>query len=71
MGSRGENGRQLRAVDTAHRMGHYIVNFIRELSRTPRGDFIFVLAYGATVTSSEGHRDGVREHLNGVKLGTG
>ena len=47
------------------------VNFIRELSRTPRGDFIFVLACGATVTSSEGHRDGVREHLNGMKLGTG
>ena len=47
------------------------VNFIRELSRTPRGDFIFVLACGTTVTSSEGHRDGVREHLNGMKLGTG
>jgi two-component system, LytTR family, response regulator len=47
------------------------VNFIRELSRTPRGDFIFVLACGATVTSSEGHREGVREHLNGMKLGTG
>jgi two-component system LytT family response regulator len=47
------------------------VNHIRELSRTPRGDFIFVLACGATVTSSEGHRDGVREHLNGLKLGTG
>jgi two-component system LytT family response regulator len=47
------------------------VNYIRELSRTPRGDFIFVLACGATVTSSEGHRDGVREHLNRMKLGTG
>jgi hypothetical protein len=47
------------------------VNFIRELSRTPRGDFIFVLACGTTVTSSEGHRDPVREHLNGMKLGTG
>jgi len=47
------------------------VNYIRELSRTPRGDFIFVLACGSTVTSSEGHRDSVREHLNGMKLGTG
>jgi two-component system LytT family response regulator len=47
------------------------VNYIRELSRTPRGDFIFVLACGTTVTSSEGHRDTVREHLNGLKLGTG
>jgi two-component system, LytTR family, response regulator len=47
------------------------VNYIRELSRTPRGDFIFVLACGTTVTSSEGHRDTVRDHLNGLKLGTG
>jgi two-component system LytT family response regulator len=47
------------------------VNYIRELSRTPRGDFIFVLACGTTVTSSEGHRDTVREHLNGMRLGTG
>jgi two-component system LytT family response regulator len=47
------------------------VNYIRELSRTPRGDFIFVLACGTTVTSSEGHRDAVREHLNGMRLGTG
>jgi two-component system, LytTR family, response regulator len=46
------------------------VNYIRELSRTPRGDFIFVLACGTTVTSSEGHRDAVREHLNGLRLGT-
>jgi two-component system LytT family response regulator len=47
------------------------VNHIRQLSRTPRGDFIFVLACGSTVTSSEGHREAVREHLNGMKLGTG
>ena len=47
------------------------VNYIRQLSRTPRGDFIFVLACGTTVTSSEGHREGVREHLNGMRLGTG
>jgi len=47
------------------------VNHIRQLSRTPRGDFIFVLACGSTVTSSEGHREAVREHLNSMKLGTG
>ncbi|HTV80850.1 MAG TPA: LytTR family DNA-binding domain-containing protein [Steroidobacteraceae bacterium] len=47
------------------------VNYIRQLSRTPRGDFIFVLACGTTVTSSEGHRDSVREHLNGMRLGVG
>jgi two-component system, LytTR family, response regulator len=46
------------------------LNHIRELSRTPRGDFIFVLKCGATVTSSEGYRDAVREHLNAMKLGT-
>ena len=54
----------------SHPTQHHAPMF-RELSRTPRGDFIFVLACGATVTSSEGHRDGVREHLNGMKLGPG
>jgi two-component system, LytTR family, response regulator len=39
------------------------VNHVREVSRTPRGDFIFVLAGGATVTSSEGQREAVREYL--------
>jgi two-component system LytT family response regulator len=47
------------------------LNFIRQVSRTPRGDFIFVLACGTTVTSSEGHRDSVRERLNEMKLKTG
>jgi len=41
---------------------------VREISRTPRGDFIFVLAGGATVTSSEGFRDKVRVHLEQLKL---
>ena len=45
------------------------VNHVRELSRTPRGDFIFVLACGATVTSSEGFRDAVREYLKRLKIG--
>jgi two-component system, LytTR family, response regulator len=45
------------------------VNHVRELSRTPRGDFIFVLACGATVTSSEGYRDPVKEYLRRLKIG--
>jgi two-component system LytT family response regulator len=44
------------------------VNHVQELSRTPRGDFIFVLAGGSTVTSSEGYRDSVREYLKGLKI---
>lgn len=45
------------------------VNHVREVSRTPRGDFIFVLAGGSTVTSSEGFRDPVRSYLSRMKLG--
>jgi two-component system LytT family response regulator len=44
-------------------------NHIREISRTPRGDFILVLAGGTTVTSSEGHREAVRDYLERLKLG--
>jgi two-component system LytT family response regulator len=44
------------------------VNHVRELSRTPRGDFIFVLACGATVTSSEGYREAVREYLKKLRI---
>jgi len=47
------------------------MNHVREVSRTPRGDFILVLAGGTTVTSSEGHRDGVREYLERLKLNGG
>jgi two-component system LytT family response regulator len=43
-------------------------NHIREISRTPRGDFILVLAGGTTVTSSEGYRDVVREYLERLKI---
>ena len=43
-------------------------NHIRELSRTPRGDFILVLAGGMTVTSSEGYRESVREHLDSFRI---
>jgi len=41
---------------------------VREVSRTPRGDFILVVAGGATVTSSEGFRDSVRQYLERLKL---
>ncbi len=44
------------------------MNHVREVSRTPRGDFILVVAGGATVTSSEGFRDKVRDYLSGMKI---
>jgi two-component system, LytTR family, response regulator len=47
------------------------MNHVREISRTPRGDFILVLAGGATVTSSEGFRDTVRQHLDRLKVRSG
>jgi two-component system LytT family response regulator len=47
------------------------VNHVREISRTPRGDFILVLAGGATVTSSEGFREAVRQHLERLKVHPG
>jgi two-component system LytT family response regulator len=48
-----------------------IVNMthVREVSRTPRGDFILVLAGGTTVSSSEGYRDTVRDYLAQLKFG--
>jgi two-component system, LytTR family, response regulator len=45
------------------------MNYVREVNRTPRGDFILVLAGGATVTSSEGFREKVREYFGALKLG--
>lgn len=42
---------------------------VREITRTPRGDFILVLVGGRTVTSSEGFRDPVRQYLSGLKMG--
>jgi len=41
---------------------------VREISRTPRGDFILVVAGGTTVTSSEGFREPVRQYLERLKL---
>lgn len=44
------------------------MKFVREVSRTPRGDFILVLAGGLTVTSSEGQRDKVRDYLERLRI---
>jgi two-component system, LytTR family, response regulator len=46
------------------------VRHVTEISRTPRGDFILVTRGGATVTSSEGYRDKVREYLENFRLGS-
>jgi len=45
------------------------MNHVREVSRTPRGDFILVMTGGTTVTSSEGYREAVRDYLTRLKLG--
>ena len=47
------------------------MSHVREISRTPRGDFILVLAGGSTVSSSEGFRDTVRQHLERLKVDAG
>ena len=44
------------------------MSHVREVSRTPRGDFILVVAGGTTVTSSEGFRDPVRQYLERLKI---
>jgi len=44
------------------------MSHVKEISRTPRGDFILVCAGGTTVTSSEGFRDPVRQYLEHLKL---
>jgi two-component system LytT family response regulator len=43
-------------------------NYVKEVNRTLRGDFILSLAGGATVTSSEGFRAKVKEYLGTLKL---
>jgi two-component system LytT family response regulator len=45
------------------------MNHVRQISRTPRGDAILILAGGATVTSSEGFRNSVREYLDRLRIG--
>ncbi|HMK84708.1 MAG TPA: LytTR family DNA-binding domain-containing protein [Steroidobacteraceae bacterium] len=44
------------------------VNYVREVNRTLRGDFILVLSGGATVTSSEGFRAKVKEYLGTMRI---
>jgi hypothetical protein len=41
---------------------------VREIDRTPRGDFVLELAGGTTMTSSEGRRDAVREYLETLRV---
>jgi two-component system, LytTR family, response regulator len=44
------------------------LNYVKEVNRTLRGDFILVLAGGATVTSSEGYRGKVKEYLGSLRI---
>jgi len=44
------------------------MNYVKEVNRTLRGDFILVLAGGATVTSSEGFRAKVKEYFGTLRL---
>jgi two-component system LytT family response regulator len=44
------------------------MNYVKEVNRTLRGDFILVLAGGATVTSSEGFRGKVKEYLSKMRI---
>jgi two-component system LytT family response regulator len=44
------------------------MNYVKEVNRTLRGDFILTLAGGATVTSSEGYRAKVKEYLGTMKI---
>jgi two-component system LytT family response regulator len=44
------------------------LNYVKEVNRTLRGDFILVLAGGATITSSEGFRAKVKEYLSTLRI---
>ena len=46
------------------------MNYVREVNRTLRGDYILVLAGGITVTSSEGFRGRVRDHMSTLRIAT-
>jgi two-component system LytT family response regulator len=46
------------------------LNHVRQVSRTPRGDYVFVLTGGATVASSERFRHRVRERIRQFALGS-
>jgi two-component system LytT family response regulator len=45
------------------------LNHVRQVSRTPRGDYVFVLTGGTTVTSSERFRHKVRERIGQFVVG--
>ena len=47
------------------------LNHVRQVSRTPRGDYVFVLSGGSTVTSSERFRHRVRERIGQFSVGAG
>jgi two-component system LytT family response regulator len=44
------------------------MNYVKEVNRTLRGDFILVLAGGATITNSEGFRGKVKEYLSTLRI---
>ena len=44
------------------------LSHVREISRTPRGDVIVMLAGGATITSSERFREAVRQRLQQMQI---
>ena len=46
------------------------LNHVRQVSRTPRGDYVFVLTGGTTVTSSERFRHKVRERIGQFIVGS-
>jgi two-component system, LytTR family, response regulator len=47
------------------------LNHVRQVSRTPRGDYVFVLSGGTTVASSERFRHRVRERIGQFSVGAG
>ena len=47
------------------------LNHVRQVSRTSRGDYVFVLSGGTTVTSSERFRHRVRERIGQFSVGGG
>jgi two-component system, LytTR family, response regulator len=45
------------------------VNHVQQVTRTARGDFVFVLTGGSTVSSSERYRQKVRAHMEKFLMG--
>ncbi len=44
------------------------LNYVRKVSRTPRGDFILVIEAGVTLASAEGFRESVRRQLERFRV---